>query len=171
MFWGLIHSVICIVVMDFFLISNLVFFSNRTFEFNRTQNLVFPGGKCIVQHIRHGDAKVDYRENQFNITKHSSLQSYVNFSKPFLQELETKNIFLMTDDGLVLEETKKYPEYNWVYMKKPMHKGWADEAHHQHFPSGDAVLETAIILLTWETAARCQTIVGAISEVCFTNQL
>lgn len=153
--------------LSFFLLRQNYKMRKRIFEFNQTQSLTFPPNEtCIVQHIRHGDSNQDQRSN---ISHLSTLSNYVNFSIPYLNELNTKNIFLMTDDGDVIDEAKsRYGDlFRWVFIEKPMFHGWAanKELHVQHFPTQDKQLEIASILLSWHTAARCQVLVGALSEV------
>lgn len=94
----------------------------------------------LALHIRHGDSCDRAREKEHFRTC-EDLDVYMTHVRQMFKTYGYKSIYLATDDPSMIEETKKFPEFNWMFdaenaagtlgrhLKKPTNKEEVTEAH------------------------------------------
>ena len=84
----------------------------EVYEFSKKIEITTP---CTVMHVRRTDIVL----HEEWARKYRKIEEYVN-----ALDNSTRNILLLTDDQNAIEEAKTlYPEYNWMYIDRPRHRG------------------------------------------------
>lgn len=111
---------------------------------------------CMVMHIRHGDIWMEpTRRKYYNLTQ------YMVKAIPMLQQVNSKIILLATDDKNIIEETKKYPNYEFISLPRERRAGKAPQ-YHMFEGRGDE--EVYWILTLFKMAANCNSFLGVFSS-------
>ncbi|GAB5369761.1 hypothetical protein AAMO2058_001433500 [Amorphochlora amoebiformis] len=74
-----------------------------------------------------------------------------------------KTIFLMTDSGDVIDETKKHPEFEWRWMEKHRFRRNEKINFENQFPSGSPKEESIALLTLFHLASECRLFIGGVS--------
>lgn len=72
-------------------------------------------GPVLGMHIRHGDACLVGETVRMARTC-SPLAEYVQQARPLMQSLGAATIYLATDSEQVIEDTRSFPEYQWLFL-------------------------------------------------------
>lgn len=109
---------------------------------------------CLVMHVRHGDIWAEpTRRRYFNLTE------YMKAAHPVMSQIKSKVIFIATDDAAVLQETKRYPEYNFFWLPRERSAGKSSTMFKGH---PDTELYWILVLL--QLARRCNAFGGVFSS-------
>jgi len=112
---------------------------------------------CSVVHVRRSDVVL----HESDARRYRKIDDYVEALVPkgSRATAETKNIFLLTDDAnAVGEALHKYPEYTWMYIDRPRHKGTSGGWENQ-IPSDDPKLEVLVLLSTFRLVRQCSALI------------
>ena len=75
---------------------------------------------CIGLHVRHGDAKNDFRGKN-NLDR--SLAAHVSCANEFARSLGATNLFLATDNVTMFTlAPQKYPQFGWYAQRRALKK-------------------------------------------------
>ena len=72
-------------------------------------------GPVLGMHIRHGDACLDSERVRMARTC-SPLAEYVQQARPLMQSLGAAIIYLATDSEQAIEDTRNFPEFQWLLL-------------------------------------------------------
>jgi hypothetical protein len=75
---------------------------------------------CVGLHVRHGDAKNDFRGKN-NLDR--SLAAHVSCANEFARSIGATNLFLATDNVTMFTlAPQKYPQYGWYAQRRALKK-------------------------------------------------
>ena len=127
---------------------------------------------CTVLHVRradvvlHGKASRRYHNISEYMT-HVQQQQEGGGGSLSSQQSSTKNIFLLTDDQNAIDEAlRDFPEYHWMYLNRPRHRG-AEGGWENQVPSKDPKFEVIVLLSTLRLIERCHTLVHSSSSLAY----
>ena len=84
----------------------------EVYQYSSKVNITEP---CTAMHVRRADIVLHRKSAR----RYREIDEYMN-----VLSNGTRNIFLMTDDhNAIGEALHKYPEYNWMYIDRPRHRG------------------------------------------------
>ena len=105
---------------------------------------------CTAMHVRRSD-----------IVLHEEFARKYRKIKEYVKALEkgTKNILLLTDDQNAIEEAQSlFPEYNWIFVDRPRHRG-AEGGWENQIPSNDPKLEVIVLLSIFREVKKCSSFI------------
>jgi hypothetical protein len=119
--------------------------------------------QCIVVHVRRSDVVL----HNMHSRRYHELEEYMAAIPPPPQQpppsehlldhdsaaaaapppyYYKQSILLLTDDATVIDEAlTKYPQYHWIYIRRPRFKG-PEGGFENHIPSADPKLELLVLL-------------------------
>lgn len=119
----------------------------KVMRFSSKVNITTP---CTVAHVRRADIVL----HKNRIRRYHEIDDYVE-----RMDKSTKNIFLLTDDdNAVGEALTKFPEYNWMYIDRPRHKG-AEGGFENQIPSKNPKFEVIVLLSIFRLVKQCSTLI------------
>jgi len=119
----------------------------EVYEFSNRIKITTP---CAAIHVRRTDIVLHGEWSR----KYRPIEDYVN-------ELDnsTQNILLLTDDQNAIEEAlAKYPDYNWMYIKRPRHRG-TEGGWENQIPSDNPKLELIVLLSIFRLVRQCSSFI------------
>jgi hypothetical protein len=118
--------------------------------------------QCIVVHVRRSDVVL----HNIHSRRYHELEEYMAAIPPPTQRRQPpehrfdqdsavaapppyyykQSILLLTDDATVIDEAlTKFPQYHWIYIRRPRFKG-PEGGFENHIPSADPKLELLVLL-------------------------
>lgn len=120
---------------------------HKVLRFSSKINITTP---CTVVHVRRADIVL----HKNRIRRYHEIDDYVKRLNN-----DTKNIFLLTDDANAISEALyKFPEYNWMYIDRPRHKG-AEGGFENQIPSKNPKFEVIVLLSIFQLVKKCATLI------------
>lgn len=124
----------------------------KVYRFSKKIQITTP---CTVMHVRRTDIVL----HEEYARKYRKIEEYVE-----ALDNSTKNILLLTDDQNAVEEAKTlYPDYNWMYIKRPRHRG-AEGGWENQIPSDNPMLEVTILLTIFRLVRKCDSLIHTYSN-------
>uniref|UniRef100_A0A7S0H9D5 Uncharacterized protein n=1 Tax=Amorphochlora amoebiformis TaxID=1561963 RepID=A0A7S0H9D5_9EUKA len=114
---------------------------------------------CAVMHVRQNDIALHDNWRRF----YYPLSAYIGEAKDAIDAMGIKTIFLMTDSGDVIDETKKHPEFEWRWMEKHRFRRNEKINFENQFPSGSPKEESIALLTLFHLASECRLFIGGVS--------
>lgn len=106
---------------------------------------------CTAIHVRRSDVVL----HEEHARKYRKIEEYLKA----LDKDDPKNILLLTDDQNAVEEARTlHPDYNWMYLHRPRHRG-AEGGWENQIPSDDPRLEVIILLAIFKLVRQCSTLI------------
>lgn len=119
----------------------------KVLKFSSKVNITSP---CTVAHVRRADIVL----HKNRIRRYHEIDDYVE-----RMDKDTKNIFLLTDDeNAIGEALTKFPQYNWIFIDRPRHKG-AEGGFENQVPSNNPKFEVIVLLSIFRLVKKCSTLI------------
>ena len=119
----------------------------KVFRFSNKINITTP---CTVAHVRRADIVL----HKNRVRRYHEIDDYVK-----RMDNGTKNIFLLTDDDNAIGEAlTKYPDYHWMYIDRPRHKG-AEGGFENQVQSKNPKFEVVVLLSIFRLVKKCSTLI------------
>lgn len=110
---------------------------------------------CTAMHVRRTDIVLHGQFSRKYRQIHEYLQALNN---------STKNILLLTDDQNAIEESQVlHPDYNWMFIDRPRHRG-ASGGWENQIPSDDPKLEVIVLLSIFRLVRQCSSFIHTSSN-------
>lgn len=128
---------------------------HEVYKFSKNIEIKTP---CAVMHVRRTDIVLHGEYSR----KYRQVEEYVN-----ALDNSTKNILLLTDDQNAIDEAKTlHPDYNWMFVDRPRHRGVAGGWENQ-IPSDDPKLEVIVLLSIFRLVRQCSSFIHTHSNFAF----
>jgi Alpha-(1,6)-fucosyltransferase N- and catalytic domains len=120
---------------------------------------------CTVLHVRRADVVLHGKSSR----RYHNISEYMTHIEQQQQQQQqsTKNVFLLTDDQNAIDEAQHdFPDYHWMYLNRPRHRG-AEGGWENQVPSKDPKFEVVVLLSTFKLVERCHAMVHSSSSLAY----
>jgi hypothetical protein len=120
------------------------------YRFATNKNRINITTPCTVIHVRRADVVLHRKRSR----RYHEIDEYIQ-----ALDKSTKNLFLLTDDHNAIGEAKtKFPDYNWMYIDRPRHRG-AEGGFENQLPSNNPKFEVVVLLVIFRLVRKCSSLI------------
>jgi hypothetical protein len=120
------------------------------YRFATNKNRINITTPCTVIHVRRADVVLHRKRSR----RYHEIDEYIQ-----ALDKSTKNLFLLTDDHNAIGEAKtKFPDYNWMYIDRPRHRG-AEGGFENQLPSNNPKFEVVVLLVIFRLVRKYSSLI------------